>query len=225
MTVPAPSSEDELLERVRSLAGASIGDVARRLGVDAPLDLTRHKGWVGQLFESVLGATAASRDEPDFVELGIELKSLPVTTDGRPVESTFVCTIPLGELTSAPWEASRVRRKLARVLWLPFEGDRKVPVPARRIGAGFVWSPSREEEVALRADWEELAGIIGRGGVESLTAHVGTFLQVRPKAANARAKRRAFDDEGNIIETLPRGFYLRTVFTARVLRANVHVSG
>jgi len=212
-----------LLERVRALAGHTVGDVARGLGLEAPLDLTRHKGWVGQLFERALGATAASRDEPDFVGLGIELKSLPVTLDGQPVESTFVCTIPLGDLETVPWERSRVRRKLARVLWLPFEGDRAIPVPVRRIGHGFVWSPSVDEERALHDDWEELGGIIGRGGIESLTAHLGQFLQVRPKAASSRVRRRAIDDEGLITETLPRGFYLRTRFTAALLRANLHL--
>ena len=74
----------------------------------------------------------------------------------------------------------------------------------------------------MRADWDELGGIIGRGGIESLTAHLGRHLQVRPKAANSRVLRRAIDDEGLITETLPRGFYLRTQFTAAVLRANVH---
>ncbi len=207
---------------MRALAGARIGAVAEGLGRKPPPDLTRHKGWVGQLFEFALGATAASRDEPDFQALGVELKSLPVTPEGKPVESTFVCTIPLGDLESVPWQASRVRRKLARVLWLPFEGDRTIAVAERRIGAGFLWSPSAEEESALRADWEELGGIIGRGGIESLTAHLGRHLQVRPKAANSRVLRRAIDDEGLITETLPRGFYLRTQFTAAVLRANVH---
>jgi DNA mismatch repair protein MutH len=220
--IPPPTSERELLVRVRALAGAKIGDVARSLGLEPPPDLTRHKGWVGQLFEHALGATAASRDEPDFEALGVELKSLPVTPDGKPVESTFVCTIPLGDLESVPWERSRVRRKLARVLWLPFEGERTLRVAERRIGAGFLWSPSADEEAALRADWEELGGIIGRGGIESLTAHLGRFLQVRPKAANARVTRRAIDDEGVMTETLPRGFYLRTQFTGAVLRANVH---
>lgn len=196
--------------------------MAARLGLVPPPNLTRHKGWVGQLFELALGADAASRDEPDFMGLGVELKSLPVTHDGRPVESTFVCTVPLGELQTSPWESSRVRRKLGRVLWLPFEGDRAVPVAARRIGAAFLWSPEPEYEAALRADWEELGGIIGAGGVESLSARVGRYLQVRPKAANARARRRSIDEEGLIVQTLPRGFYLRTSFTAAVLRAHLH---
>jgi DNA mismatch repair protein MutH len=204
------------------LSGVTVGVLAASLELAAPPDLRRHKGWVGQLFERWLGADASSRDEPDFTGLGIELKSLPVTREGRPIESTFVCTVPLGELEAVPWERSRVRRKLARVLWVPFEGAPALPVARRQVGAPFLWSPSVADETALRSDWEELAGIIGSGGVESLSARVGRYLQVRPKAANARARRRSIDDEGLILSTLPRGFYLRTVFTSAVLASNLH---
>jgi hypothetical protein len=55
---------------------------------------------------------------------------------------------------------------------------------------------SEEDEAQLRSDWEELAGLIGRGHVESLTGHIGRFLQIRPKAAHSRARRLGFDAEG-----------------------------
>src|SRR5690606_28172948 len=111
--------------------------------------------------ERALGATAESRDAPDFEALGIELKSLPVTRAGKPLESTFVCTISLDEIGDAPWETSRVMRKLAHVLWIPIEGERRITVPARRIGSAILWRPDAEELSVLRADWEELAGRIG----------------------------------------------------------------
>jgi DNA mismatch repair protein MutH len=213
-----PASEDQLRERASALAGCTLGEVGARLGLAVPSSLLRAKGWVGQLLERALGASAASRDCPDFPELGIELKTLPVDRQGRPVESTFVCTIPLAELREVPWEQSRVRRKLDRVLWIPVEGERAIPIAARRIGAGLLWSPAPEQEAALRFDWEELAGTIGRGGIESLTGHVGRHLQVRPKAAHSRVRRRAIDAEGELSQTMPRGFYLRATFTAELLR-------
>lgn len=216
--VEPPQSEAELLARARALAGTSLGELAARAGVEPPADLRRAKGWVGQLAERLLGATSGSRDAPDFEHLGIELKTLPVDELGAPVESTFVCTIALRELREVPWAASRARRKLARVLWLPVDGRRAEPVARRRVGAALLWSPDAEEEQALRFDWEELAGTIGRGGIESLTGHVGQWLQVRPKAAHSRVRRQALDDEGVLTETLPRGFYLRSAFTARLLR-------
>jgi DNA mismatch repair protein MutH len=194
-----------------------LGQVAAEHGVTPPLDLRRAKGFAGQLLERALGASAGSRGEPDFRALGVELKSLPVDRSGRPCESTFVCTIALSAIGDGEWETSLVRRKLARVLWIPIEGSRDIPPAKRRIGEPLLWSPSPEEEAALRFDWEELAGIIGRGDVEAVTGHLGQWLQVRPKARDGRARRRGTDTDGAFFKTLPRGFYLRARFTERLL--------
>lgn len=215
-----PASEEELLARARALAGLTLGELAGQRGLSVPADLRRAKGWVGSLFEAVLGATAKSRAAPDFEQLGVELKTLPVTLEGVPLETTFVCTIPLLDMALAEWRQSRVFRKLRRVLWVPVEGQRSTPVGARRIGTALLWSPSAEEERDLRFDWEELAGLIGAGRVEDVTGHLGRYLQVRPKARDSHARRRGTGEGGAVIQALPRGFYLRTSFTARILRQN-----
>jgi DNA mismatch repair protein MutH len=140
-----------------------------------------------------------------------------VSADGRPLETTFVCTIPLSRMAHEEWEQSRVFEKLRRVLWIPVEGTRATDVAARRIGTALLWSPSVEEERDLRFDWEELAGMIGGGRVEDITGHLGRYLQVRPKARDSHARRRGVGHDGAGISTLPRGFYLRTSFTSRIL--------
>jgi DNA mismatch repair protein MutH len=215
-----PQSAGELLARAHAFAGLTLGELARRLEVGVPCDLRRAKGWVGSLLEAALGASASSRAQPDFEHLGIELKTLPVTMSGIPIETTFVCTIPLADMALVEWKQSRVFRKLSRVLWMPVQGERAVPVEARRIGTALLWSPSPEEERDLRFDWEELAGMIGAGRVEDITGHLGRYLQVRPKAADSHARRRGTGADGAMISTLPRGFYLRTSFTARILAAH-----
>jgi len=220
-----PSSEGELRARAATIAGRTLGEIASGLGLTVPSSLVRAKGWVGQLVERALGASSASRDCPDFAELGIELKTVPVDGRGRPVESTFVCTIPLRELCEVPWEQSRVRRKLDRVLWVPVQGEHGVAIAERRIGTALLWRPDEEQEALLRFDWEELSGTIGRGGIESLTAHLGRHLQVRPKAAHSRVRRRAMDAEGELSQTMPRGFYLRATFTAEILRRHYALPG
>ena len=220
LCVAAPESEAELLQRARGLAGLSIGQLAERFSLLAPADLRRAKGFVGALVERALGATAGSRAAPDFEALGIELKTLPVDSRGRALESTFVCTIPLVEIGEVEWLSSRVRRKLNRVLWVPVQGERQIPVPERRIGEPLLWALTAEAEAALRFDWEELAGIIGRGDVESITGHIGRCLQIRPKAADSHARRRGIDADGVGFAALPRGFYLRASFTSEIVRQN-----
>lgn len=218
--IAAPETEAELLTRARALSGLTIAEIAARHSLVAPEDLRRHKGFVGALIERALGATAGSRAAPDFEALGIELKTLPVDRRGRALESTFVCTIPLTEIGEVEWLSSRVRRKLSRVLWVPVEGERQIPVPTRRIGEPLLWSLTLAAETALRFDWEELAGIIGRGDVETITAHIGQCLQIRPKARDSHARRRGVDIDGAHFAALPRGFYLRATFTSEILREN-----
>ena len=218
MTVAPPASEAELLQRARQLAGTSLGDIARQLGARVPDTLIRAKGWVGMLVEKALGASAGSRAEPDFPALGIELKTLPVDNTGQPRESTFVCTVELSRIPEIEWHDSRVKSKLERVLWFPVQADRELPMSERRLGEPLLWSPAPDEEAALRFDWEELAGRIACFGTESVTAHLGQFLQVRPKAAHSRIRTRVVDGAGEPYAANPRGFYLRTAFTHALLR-------
>ncbi|HEX3850756.1 MAG TPA: DNA mismatch repair protein MutH, partial [Polyangiaceae bacterium] len=84
----------------------------------------------------------------------------------------------------------------------------------------LLWALTSEAEAALRFDWEELAGIIGRGDVESITGHIGRCLQIRPKAADSHARRRGIDADGVGFAALPRGFYLRASFTSEIVRQN-----
>jgi len=217
VSIVAPADEAELLQRAAALAGLRLGELAQHLGAAVPLDLRRAKGFVGGLLERALGASAGSLPQPDFPELGIELKTLPVDRSGAPLESTFVCTIPLGEIGQVEWADSRVRRKLSQVLWIPVEGERGIAVAERRIGQALLYRLPPEDEAVLRADWEELAGVIGRGHVEALTGHLGKYLQIRPKAAHSRARRLGFDADGAPFAALPRGFYLRASFTGAIL--------
>lgn len=220
-SITPTSSREELLRRAQELAGCTLGELALRWGKTAPAELRRAKGWVGQLVETALGATAASRAEPDFPHLGIELKTIPVTERGKPVESTFVCTIELAQMDLAEWESSRVKTKLQNVLWVPVEGSREIPVAARRLGSPFLWSPDEEETQLLRGDWEELCTWIARGKTGEITGHLGRALQVRPKAARGSSRRRTLDEEGALYEEQPKGFYLRASFTWKILQKNL----
>ncbi|OAN14156.1 DNA mismatch repair protein MutH [Photobacterium jeanii] len=212
-----PQTEAELLDRAQALAGLTLGELAQQAGIVPPPDLRRDKGWVGQLLEWHLGATAGSKPVPDFIELGIELKTIPIGYHGKPLETTFVCVAPLIGLHGLDWQHSHIKHKLAKVLWIPVEGERDIPLADRHVGSPLLWQPSEEEEQQLRQDWEELMDMIVLGQVEQITAKHGEVLQLRPKAANNKALTEAYGANGQPIKTLPRGFYLKTHFTAAIL--------
>lgn len=212
-----PQSEQELLARAHAIAGFTLAQLAAKAGIKVPRDLRRDKGWVGQLIEWQLGASAGSRPEQDFPELGIELKTIPVDPKGKPLETTFVCVAPLVGISGQRWEDSNVRNKLSRVLWIPVEGNRDIPIGERRVGMPLLWIPSAEENALLRQDWEELMDMIVLGEVEQISARHGQVMQLRPKAANSKALTRAIGRAGQPIMTLPRGFYLKIPFTHALL--------
>lgn len=224
LTTP-PDSEAKLLAQAQRLAGFTLGELGQMAGLPVPQDLKRDKGWTGILLERWLGASAGSKPEQDFAALGVELKTIPVDNAGRPLETTFVCVAPLTGNSGVVWETSHVRHKLKRVLWIPVEGSREIPLAIRRVGSPLLWSPDEDEERQLRLDWEELMDLIVLGRVESITARHGEVLQLRPKAANSKALTEAVGTEGQRILTLPRGFYLKKNFTRALLARHFLLQG
>lgn len=214
---PPPKTEAELLERCTSIAGLSFAQLGLILGLLIPAYPNQRKGWVGQAIELALGTDAQNKSLPDFQDLGIELKTLPLNKSGKPAESTFITSIPLLTIHQQQWKSSQCYAKLKRILWVPIEGDTDIPYPQRRVGQGFLWSPDEAQECILEEDWNYLSFQISTGHLETLDAQSGEYLQVRPKAASGKSLCYGYDIHGNKIKTLPRGFYLRSRFTAKIL--------
>ena len=98
-----PRDLPELQRRARSLTGRTLSEVVAERGeawTSAP-SLVHRKGKLGQLVERVLGASAGSRQVPDFPELGVELKTIPIDAEGRPRESTFIASFSLADADHA----------------------------------------------------------------------------------------------------------------------------
>jgi len=212
-----PASEAALLARCHELAGLTFLQLSARVNLSIPPSPIHRKGFLGMAMERALGADGGSLALPDFQALGIELKTLPLNKQLKPAESTFVTTIPLLTIHQESWETSICYSKLKRVLWVPIEGDTDIPYTDRRIGQPFIWSPEGEVLKTLKADWQELTNMIVQGQLESITATLGQYLQIRPKAQNGQSLCEAYGPEGEKIKTLPRGFYLRAGFTSTLL--------
>jgi len=207
--VGAPSSIEELLERAKKLAGVRVDELASRVAFVVDGEAVRTKGKVGELLERALGATGAGA-QMDFPDLEVEMKTVPLEA-GKPAESTFVCALQLMDAERASWETSWVRKKLSRVLWVPVH-ERET------IGEALLWSPSEEQEAVLKNDFDEIVGRIAIGDIEDLSAHVGEYMQLRPKAATGSVRTSAPGRDGELVSTVPRGFYLRAKFVGAVLR-------
>ena len=221
--IPTPTSTEELLTLCENIAGHSLKELADLAGIKMAKDLRTNKGWVGQLIEWHLGATAGSKPEQDFKHLGIELKTIPIDQFGKVLETTFVCSTPIFNTTGLTWENSNICNKLSRVLWVPVQGERSVPLAERIVGSGFLWSASQQQTDLLKSDWQELMEKIALGKIESISARDGEVLQLRPKAANGRILTEAYGEDGEIIKVRPRGFYLKKAFTQSIINQQFEI--
>jgi len=214
-----------LWSHARSLVGARLGDIADGLGLPVPVGNTRTKGWSGQIIERELGGTEETTHGPDFAALGIELKTVPVDRLLRPVESTAVCVIDPISIAAESWSTSHVRKKLARVLWVALKVPGRGPgfsVGDREVAGAALWTPCASEESLLASDFEMFVHeYFRKGRAAEITGHLGQVLQVRPKAANNRDSRRAFNNEGESVRVGKSGFYLRPAFVGAILRASL----
>ncbi|GGA71155.1 DNA mismatch repair protein MutH [Neiella marina] len=216
--MPTPTSIAQLAASAHELAGLTFADLAQQLQQPVPADFSRHKGWGGMLIELALGASAGSKPEPDFPHLGVELKTLPISATGQPLETTFVCVAPMTDASQQTWQNSALRKKLAHVLWVPVLAEKALSPAQRQIGSPFLWRPSQAQEQALQQDWQELTDLLALGQVQQISAHLGEYLQLRPKAANGKIRTQAIGEHGQTVMAQPKGFYLRTCFTSWILR-------
>ena len=217
MKIQAPTTKQELLDRANRLTGVTLQQLANRFQLQVPSTMKYAKGWVGNILEQALGANAANSPQPDFVELGIELKTIPINDKGNPKESTYICVVQLDPASLSSWETSLVKRKLSHVLWVPIEASSDIPVSLRRIGTPKLWKPDNEQQKQLRQDWQELCDMIAMGEIDKISSTMGSYLQIRPKAANASIQTIDKNQTGDKITTLPRGFYLRSSFTRQII--------
>lgn len=212
-----PKTEAELLDRCQTIAGKTLSELALNSPYVLPQRLINAKGLIGQLIEWHLGANSQHLPQPDFLHLSIELKTIPLSATGEPKESTYVCTAPHSiDALQETWLNSRLRAKLQHVLWVPIEACPKIPLPKRRIGTPLLWNMDPETEDILRRDWEELMEMLLFGRFSHISGRWGTYLQIRPKAAHSRILNLGVDEDGEIIKTGPKGFYLRTSFTKKL---------
>ncbi|MDQ5884365.1 MAG: mismatch repair protein MutH [Pseudomonadota bacterium] len=208
-----PLQVQQILHKAQELEGLTFLQLARMLNLQVPHEAKFAKGWLGQAIELYLGAQAGCLPIPDFPSLKMELKSLPINSKGRVMESTYVTTLPLLGDFSLNFEQSHCFQKLQLVLWLPIEGERTISYAQRRIGRAILWQPNDTQYAILKKDWEDIIDMVIQGNIEKIHGGLGKYLHIRPKAADSKALTKALNEQSEMIQTLPRGFYLRTLLT------------
>lgn len=216
-----PENFEELINRLNFIVGKSLTLLAESANVPMPIDTLHGKGFAGELIEKCLGASAANQSIPDFPELGVELKTIPVDDSLSPLESTFLCYAPLNDIRHYAFESSPLYSKITRVLFVLVRASRDLDFNDRIVLGYFFYTPSMEELNILRNDFNELYEMVKTGNVEKITARIGQIIQMRPKGANGKVLTECIGPNGEIIRTRPRGFYMRRAYTKKLIQQNI----
>lgn len=215
------TSISQLLKRAESLEGLTVQSLLKDVGFeDVSFNRSKSKGLIGKLTEIFLGASCSNDALPDFIELGVELKTLPITKNGEVIESTFVTSaINLDLLRQQTWETSSVKKKLNQVLWVPYDGETaKQDVLLSRFARPFLVELTAADEMVLSEDFYELKEYLLLGKNDKASAKVGRYLQLRPKAAHSKVLQKVcLLNSEHEFYMVPKGFYLRKIFTQKLV--------
>ena len=202
-SIAPPESFIELIDNLNNIVGKNFREIADLLDVNWPKSSLHAKGWAGQAVELCLGASAKSAAVPDFPNLGLELKTIPVDEEYKPLESTFLGYAPLIVKNSNFYESS-LYSKVSRMLFVLICAPREMAMARRYVVGYFFWQPSEEEMKLIKDDYEEI------------TARIGSVIQMRPKCANGKKLTTCVGPLGELISTRPRGFYMRRKFSTQL---------
>ena len=219
--ITPPQNFDELIANLNFIVGKSLTELAEFAKIPVPIDTLHGKGFTGELIEKCLGASAANQSIPDFPELGLELKSIPVDDNLCPLESTFLCYAPLTGIRHYSFESSPLYSKITRVLFVLIRASRELDFSQRVVLGYFFYTPSEDELNTVRNDFNELYELVKTGNVEKINARIGQIIQMRPKGASGKVLTECIGPNGEIIRTRPRGFYMRRAFTQKLIQQNL----
>jgi len=214
-TIPIISAQLQGL--LNSLSNRTIGSLAEELSVKIAPDAVKTKGLIGQLVERYLGVENNNLPSVDFADLQLELKTIPVNSKLQPLESTYVCTVESNR-RALRWQDSWACKKLSNVLWVPILVKENSNITEHTALQPILWQPSAEVNAILEQDFIELMDLFYLGEAGRLNAKYGTYLHIRPKAANSRTVVDYLDSNNLHTKIVPKGFYLRTQLTKQILK-------
>ena len=109
----APKTEKELLNKAYGLTGVKILDFCSLFNKFFDKNFINSKGYIGKILEIYLGASGGNMPIPDFPNLDIELKTIPLSKRMYPKGNLKVCsTSMLPSINNYEWDSSIVKLKI-----------------------------------------------------------------------------------------------------------------
>lgn len=226
-----PADEGSILQRASQLVGLTVRDIIDRSPNIKKLTVLSGKGAIGNIVEKFwFGIANNPLPEPDFAEVGIELKVIPLeaSSTGLTVkERTKICAIDYHKLIDEKWDTSHAKKKLKKILFIYYKYDSKDPSLSKVVHYDL-WQLGGPDEVIMRTDWEAVQDKVYKGFAHHISESMSRVLAACRSGQGGRDKNgRLRDQVGQPKSTAPamrRAFALKQAFTKqRWLELHKHI--
>lgn len=184
-------SKESIVAYAKRLEGSSIAGQCRISDSDVQ---TYAKGYFGQLVERVyFGIENNSRPEPDFAEVGMELKTSPLTMTGRnkyvSKERLVLGIINYCDLLEQEFENSDFWHKNSSLLLIFYLFEKeKIPLDyiIKIVGE---WAFASDDFEVIKKDWSHIKKMVEDGRAHELSEGQTYYLGACTKGANSKSLR------------------------------------
>jgi DNA mismatch repair endonuclease MutH len=164
---------EELRNRAEFLKGKFISELKPTLDV-------KDKGAIGKIIEEYgFGLKNNSEAQPDFHEVGVELKVVPLKTSGKGLsvkERTKICSINYNLIIDSNWETSNAKHKLDHILFVFYEYNKIVHLNSQIKDFYFFELKTQLAEPIIQLDWKRTKQMVVEGKAHELSESQNKIL-------------------------------------------------
>lgn len=206
------ATKEAILRRAQEVRGIPLRDI------DTTGRLATGKGAIGTVIEeSWFGYTPNSESEPDFPEVGVELKVTPYIRgrNGIRAKERLVCNIiNYMEEYDKTFQTSAFWHKCSTMLLMSYEHLADKPKGDFRIDEAVLFSFPEEDLVIIEHDWETIMNKVRAGRAHELSEGDTLYLAACTKGATAASVRQQPFSE---IPAKQRAYSLKSSYMTQIL--------
>ena len=187
-----PTDKESIIEYAQVLIGSTLRNHIEAEAIDDP---HRRKGSFGNAVEEYYFMYGPNSDsEPDFAEVGLELKTTPLKKNKRgeysAKERLVLSMIDYMNVVDETFETSSVLHKAEDILLISYLYDKDKDPLDYTIEVVSEWGIPEEDLPIIKKDWETVVDKVREGKAHEISGSDTLYLEACTKAANSSARRR-----------------------------------
>ncbi len=186
-----PSSRESILSYAEQLVGHSLREALGEL--PDVIDFSGHKGAYGTALERhYFGYEPNSRPEPDFAEVGVELKATPLKRVGKRLvakERLVLGMIDYMSIVSEEWESSSFLSKNSHLLLIFYLHEAGRDPWDYVIKMVRLWDFPEADLEIIRDDWQKIVAKVRDGRAHEISEGDTLYLAACTKGATGEDRR------------------------------------